>query len=160
MAAPSLYLPTEARGPDFGFFFTTFFQVFPPSSVFAIAVPVSRFTFAIDCTGVAPLYVHPAVRLCLGEHLGGYLLDRSRGLVIARDRLERAAAFVAQLHRLSAKTPHSWRRAESVGRDVGLAGLPLDQAIRDAEQAGLIERRADDEGLIILTAEGRAAASQ
>ena len=59
-----------------------------------------------------------------------------------RDRLERAAAFIAQLHRLSAKTPHSWRRAESVGRDVGLAGLPLDQAIRDAEQAGLIHRRA------------------
>jgi hypothetical protein len=78
----------------------------------------------------------------------------------ARGRLERAAAFVTQLHRLSAKTPHSWRRAESVGRDVGLAGLPLDQAIRDAEQAGLIERRADDQGLIILPAEGRAAASQ
>ena len=32
--------------------------------------------------------------------------------------------------------------------------------IRDAEQAGVIERRADDQGLIILTAEGRAAASQ
>jgi hypothetical protein len=77
-----------------------------------------------------------------------------------QDRLERAAAFVAQLHRLSAQTPHSWRRAESIGRDVGLAGLPLDQAIRDAEQAGLIERRADDQGLIILTAEGRAGASQ
>ena len=81
-------------------------------------------------------------------------------LVSDQDRLERAAAFVAQLHRLSAKSPHSWRRAESVGRDVGLAGLPLDQAIRDAEQAGLIERRADDAGLIILTAKGRAAASQ
>ena len=78
----------------------------------------------------------------------------------ARDRLERAAAFVAQLHRLSAKSPHSWRRAESVGRDVGLAGAHLEQAIRDAEKAGLIERRADDAGLVILTAEGRAAASQ
>ena len=78
----------------------------------------------------------------------------------ARDRLERAAAFVAQLHRLSAKSPHSWRRAESVGRDVGLAGAQLEQAIRDAEKAGLINRRADDEGLIILTAAGRAAASQ
>ena len=50
-----------------------------------------------------------------------------------QDRLERAAAFVDHLHRLTAKTPHSWRRAESVGRDVGLAGSPLDQAIRDAE---------------------------
>jgi hypothetical protein len=37
-------------------------------------------------------------------------------------RLERAAAFVAQLHRLSIKSPHSWRRTESVGRDVGLKG--------------------------------------
>ena len=80
--------------------------------------------------------------------------------VIARDRLERAAAFVAQLHRLSIKSPHSWRRAENVGRDVGLAGADVGQAIRDAEKAGFIERRADNDGLIILTAKGRAAASQ
>ena len=33
-------------------------------------------------------------------------------------------------------------------------------AIRDAKQGGFIERRADDEGLVILTARGRAAASQ
>jgi hypothetical protein len=76
-----------------------------------------------------------------------------------RDRLERAA-FVAQLHRLSAKSPHSWRRAESVGRDVGLEGAELELAIRDAEKAGFLQRRADDEGLIMLTAAGRAAASQ
>jgi DNA-binding MarR family transcriptional regulator len=74
-------------------------------------------------------------------------------------RLERAAAFVAQLHRLSAKAPHSWRRAESVGRDIGLTGAQLEQAIRDAERAGLIQRRADYEGLVLLTAKGRAAAS-
>ena len=80
--------------------------------------------------------------------------------MIAQDRLERAAAFVAQLHRVSAKAPPSWRRAESVGRDVGLADAHLEQAIRDAEKAGLIERRADDEGLVLLTAKGRAAASQ
>ena len=80
--------------------------------------------------------------------------------VIDQDRLERAAAFVAQLHRLSIRNPYSWRRAESVGRDVGLAGAQLEQAIDDAEQAGLIQRRADDEGLIILTAAGRAAASE
>jgi DNA-binding MarR family transcriptional regulator len=75
-------------------------------------------------------------------------------------RLERAAAFIAQLHRVSAKSPHSWRRAESVGRDIGLADAGLEQAIRDAEKAGLIQRRADDEDLIILTTKGRAAASQ
>jgi hypothetical protein len=73
-----------------------------------------------------------------------------------QDRLERAAAFVAHLYRLGAKAPHSWRRAESVGRDVGLAGAHLEQAITDAEKAGLIHRRADDAGLIILTSAGRA----
>ena len=56
--------------------------------------------------------------------------------VITQRRLNRAAAFIAQLARLSDTNPHSWRRAESVGRDVGLAGLPLEQALRDAERAG------------------------
>jgi hypothetical protein len=78
----------------------------------------------------------------------------------ARDRLERAAAFIAQLHRLSAKSPQSWRRAEGVGRDLGLEGAELELAIRDAEKAGFKQRRADDEGLIMLTPAGRAAASQ
>ena len=85
---------------------------------------------------------------------------RHHRLVIARDRLQRAVAFVAQLHRLSINSPHSWLIAESVGRDVGIADADLEQAIRDAEKAGLIQRRVDDEGLIILTAKGRAAASQ
>ena len=80
--------------------------------------------------------------------------------MIVRDRLDRAALFVPRLHALSAKSPQSWRRAESVGRDVGLAGLPLEQAIRDAEKAGLIHRSEDDAGLIIMTAAGRAAALQ
>ena len=80
--------------------------------------------------------------------------------VIARDRLQRAAAFIAQLHRLSASSPNSWRRAQSVGRDIGLAGAHLEQAIRDAENVGFIERRADDASLIHLTAKGRAAASR
>jgi hypothetical protein len=77
-----------------------------------------------------------------------------------RARLERGAAFVTQLHRLSTKSPNSWRRAESVGRDVGLADADLETAIRDAEKADLIQRRADDAGLIMLTAAGRAAASR
>jgi hypothetical protein len=38
--------------------------------------------------------------------------------------------------------------------------LPLEQALDDAEKAGLIHRREDDAGLIIMTAGGRAAASQ
>ena len=32
--------------------------------------------------------------------------------------------------------------------------------MRDAEQAGLIDRRADDEGLVLLTDKGRSAASR
>ena len=82
------------------------------------------------------------------------------GSMIARDRLERAAALVARLHRLSTNSPHSWRRADSVGRDIGLDGAALELAMRDAEKAGFLERRADDEGLVLLTAKGRAAASQ
>ncbi len=79
---------------------------------------------------------------------------------VTQGRLDRAAVFIARLHALSIKSPHSWRRAESIGRDVGLAGLPLEQALDDAEKAGLIHRREDDAGLILLTAAGRAAASQ
>ena len=56
-----------------------------------------------------------------------------------KQRLQRAAAFVARLHILSRKSPHSWRRAESVGRDIGLADAHLEQAIRDAEKAGFIQ---------------------
>ena len=62
-------------------------------------------------------------------------------VVIARDRLQRAAAFIAQLHRLSIHSPHSWRRAESVGRDIDLNGPALELAIRDAEKAGSCRSR-------------------
>jgi hypothetical protein len=82
------------------------------------------------------------------------------GPVIAQDRLQRAAAFIAQLHRLNTSSPNSWRRAERIGRDINLNGPALELAIRDAEKAGFIQRRVDDEGLILLTAKGRAAASQ
>ena len=80
--------------------------------------------------------------------------------MITQDRLQRAAAFIAQLHRLSINNPHSWRRAQAIGRDIGLADAELEQAIRDAEKAGFIQRRVDDQGLILLTAQGRATASQ
>ena len=79
--------------------------------------------------------------------------------MIARNRIQLAAAFIAQLHRLSSNSPHSWRRAASVGRDINLDGAALELAMRDAEKVGFIQRRVDDEGLIILTAKGKAAAS-
>jgi len=64
----------------------------------------------------------------------------------ARNRIQLAAAFIVQLHRLSSNSPHSWRRAESVGRDIRLDGAAPELAIRDTEKAGFIQRRADNEG--------------
>jgi hypothetical protein len=101
----------------------------------------------------------------LGASCGAALLTcgvtlRHHQLVIAKDRLQRAAALISQLRRLSPKNPQSWRRAQNVGQDVGLAGAHLEQAIRDAEKVGYIQRHADDAGLILLTDKGRAAASQ
>jgi hypothetical protein len=61
---------------------------------------------------------------------------RHHGPVTAQDRLQRAAAFIAQLHRLD--SPHSWRWAQAIGRDIGLADVELEQAICDAEKAGLM----------------------
>ena len=79
--------------------------------------------------------------------------------MIARNRIRFAAAFIVQLYRLSSNSPHSWRRAKSAGRDINLDGAALELAFCDTEKAGFIQRRADNEGLIILTAKGRAAAS-
>ncbi len=77
-------------------------------------------------------------------------------------RLERAALLVAELHRLTVvagmgrSADRTWRRADAVGRDVGILGRELEQAIKDAVQADLVVRRADDMNLIQLTAKGRA----
>ena len=74
--------------------------------------------------------------------------------MIARNRIQLAAAFIVQLHRLSSNSPHSWRRAESVGRDINLDGAALELAIRDTEKAGFIQRRADNEGRIFFDGNG------
>jgi len=54
----------------------------------------------------------------------------------------------------------SWRRAASVGADIGLTGERLDQAVSDATAAGVLDRRADDPGLVMLTDKGRTAAGE
>lgn len=74
------------------------------------------------------------------------------------DRLAAAATFVAELHRLSRYSPRAWRRADAVGRSAGIAGERLDRALVDAERAGLVDRRADDAYLVLITERGRAAA--
>jgi hypothetical protein len=77
----------------------------------------------------------------------------------ASGRLERTAAFVAKLHELSRRSPKAWRRADAVGRSAGLDPAEIPQAIADAAAAGLVERRADDPELVLLTDQGRAVAA-
>lgn len=72
--------------------------------------------------------------------------------------LERAATFVAQLYRFSLDARHSWQRAERIGCAIGLQGTDLEQALVDAEAAGLIMRRTDHTGLVLLTEAGRGVA--
>jgi hypothetical protein len=74
------------------------------------------------------------------------------------DRLATAAAFVTALFDLSRHSPRAWRRADAVGRSAGIAGQQLEQAIADAVQAGLVDRRVDDGALVLLTSRGRALA--
>ena len=73
-------------------------------------------------------------------------------------RLACAATFVTALFDVSRHSPRSWRRADAVGRSAGIVGQQLDQAIADAVQAGLVDRRVDDGALVLLTSRGRALA--
>jgi hypothetical protein len=50
--------------------------------------------------------------------------------VIAQDRLLPAATLIAQLHRLSIDSPQSWRRAQAIGRDIGLVDAELEHSGR------------------------------
>ena len=72
------------------------------------------------------------------------------------DRLACAASFVAALFQVSRRSPKAWRRADAVGRSAGILGQQLEQAIADAVLAGLIDRRVDDDALVLLTDKGRA----
>ena len=56
---------------------------------------------------------------------------------------------------LSRRSPKAGRLADAVGRSAGITGQQLEQAIADAVQAGLIDRRVDDGGLVLLTSRGR-----
>ena len=75
-----------------------------------------------------------------------------------RATLATAAAFVTALFDLSRHSPRAWRRADAAGRSAGVVGQQLEQAIADAVQAGLINRRVDDGALVLLTSRGRALA--
>jgi hypothetical protein len=49
-------------------------------------------------------------------------------------------------------------RAGAVGRSAGIGGQQLEQGIADAVSAGLVDRRLDDDALVLLTGRDRALA--
>jgi hypothetical protein len=74
------------------------------------------------------------------------------------DRLALATAFVAALHSANRKTPGSWRPVASIGKAASITDpAQLDEAVRDAERAGLVECWTDGSH-VRLTTKGRAAA--
>jgi hypothetical protein len=75
-----------------------------------------------------------------------------------QDRLACAAHFAAALFDDSRSSPKAWRRANAVGRTIGIEGQRLEQAIIDAASAGLVDRSVEDADLVLLTSRGRAVA--
>ena len=74
------------------------------------------------------------------------------------DRLALATKFVAALVDASRRNPSSWRRVSAIGARTGIKGDELEQVVADVVAAGLVERRVDEPGLVILTSKGWAIA--
>ncbi|SEN96186.1 hypothetical protein SAMN02990966_00701 [Rhodospirillales bacterium URHD0017] len=72
--------------------------------------------------------------------------------MLAPDRLALATKFVAALVDASRRNPSSWRRVTAIGAGTGIQGDELEQIVADVVDAGLVEQRADDPGL--LTSKG------
>ena len=75
----------------------------------------------------------------------------------ARPQLDRpalATKFVMALHDASRRNPTSWRRISAISARTGIKGAHLGRVVADAVAAGLVEQRADDPCLIILTNRG------
>ena len=70
------------------------------------------------------------------------------------DRLALATKFVMALHDVSRRNPTSWRRISAIGARTGIKGADLERVVADIVVAGLVEQRADDPSLIILTNRG------
>jgi len=74
-------------------------------------------------------------------------------------RLALAADFVTALQNASRRNPASWLPAGMIGKAAGIENPDeLAQAVCDAVYAGLVYRR-DDNGCVLLTDKGRAAAA-
>ena len=78
-----------------------------------------------------------------------------RGLGIPKlDRLTLATKFVMALHDACRGNPTSWRRISAIGARTGIKGDDLERTLADLVAAGLVEQRADDPSVIILTNRG------
>jgi hypothetical protein len=70
------------------------------------------------------------------------------------DRLALTTKFVAALHDVSLRNPTTWRRVSAIGARTGIKGAELDQVVAEAVAAGLVEHRAANPGIVILTSRG------
>ena len=76
------------------------------------------------------------------------------GVMPKLDRMASATKFVMALHDVSRRNPTSWRRISAIGARTGTKGADLERVVADVVAAGLVEQRADDPSLIILTDRG------
>jgi hypothetical protein len=82
------------------------------------------------------------------------LSAQSSGVMSKLDRPALTTKFVVALHDASIRNPASWRRISAIGARTGIKGGDLERVVADVVASGLVEQRADDSGLIILTNRG------
>jgi len=87
------------------------------------------------------------------------LFGHRAGVMPKINRLALATKFVMALHDVSRRNPTSWRRISAIGARTGIKGADLERVVADVIAAGLVEQRADDPCLIILTNRGWGLAS-
>lgn len=82
------------------------------------------------------------------------LFGQLAGVMTKLDRPALATKFVMALHDVSRRNPTSWRRVSAIGARTGIKGTDLERVVADVVAAGLVEQRADDPCLILLTNRG------
>lgn len=82
------------------------------------------------------------------------LLGQRAGVMPTLDRLALATKFMTALYDASRRNPTSWRRMSAIGARTGIKGADLERVAADVVAAGLVEQRAGDPSLIILTNRG------
>jgi hypothetical protein len=74
-------------------------------------------------------------------------------------RIARVSQFIDALRMVGHRNPKSWQAISSIGRAAGIVDqAQLDQAVADAVDAGLVERRIDGNH-VLLTGKGQGAMS-